>query len=185
MLHSDNVNKKNSTIKSAVDAWYKKYLGNYTSYLEDTIFCNNRSVVEYNGWSSKSLNGLSSHLTFEGYNTNKNLYCKNVTDRFSVGNEKAKLKYPVGLLTSDELDLIGNDDAMAAGTSSHLLTPYQFYTSSGSSSASYLYYDGRGFAGPQVIDQKDGVRPVISLASGTEYVSGDGSMENPYVVDTK
>lgn len=185
MLYSDNVNKKNSTIKSAVDAWYKKYLGNYTSYLEDTIFCNNRSVVEYNGWSSKSLNGLSSHLTFEGYNTNKNLYCKNVTDRFSVGNEKAKLKYPVGLLTSDELDLIGNDDAMAAGTSSHLLTPYQFYTSSGSSSASYLYYDGRGFAGPQVIDQKDGVRPVISLASGTEYVSGDGSMENPYVVDTK
>ena len=81
--------------------------------------------------------------------------------------------------------MIGNDDAMAAGTSSHLLTPYQFYTSSGISSASYLYYDGRGFAGPQVIDQKDGVRPVISLASGTEYVSGDGSMENPYVVDTK
>ncbi|MBR1718286.1 MAG: hypothetical protein IJ715_03345, partial [Bacilli bacterium] len=52
MLYDDNVNTTNSTIKSGVDAWYKQYLSDYSDYLEDTIFCNDRSQSNQsnNGW---------------------------------------------------------------------------------------------------------------------------------------
>ena len=43
MLYNNDVNQINSTIKSGVDAWYKKYILPYDSYIEDTIFCNDRS----------------------------------------------------------------------------------------------------------------------------------------------
>ena len=33
------------------------------------------------------------------------------------------------------------------------------------------------------VKNDSGIRPVISLKPGTKYTTGDGSMENPYVVD--
>ncbi len=33
------------------------------------------------------------------------------------------------------------------------------------------------------VESDSGIRPVISLKPGTKYTTGDGSMENPYVVD--
>ncbi len=52
MLYKDDVNTNNSTIKSAIDNWYSNNMTQYTNYLEDTVWCNDRSMdnKESNGW---------------------------------------------------------------------------------------------------------------------------------------
>ena len=36
--------------------------------------------------------------------------CNNITDQFSVSNSKAKLTYPIGLFTTAETELLGNNN---------------------------------------------------------------------------
>ena len=49
-LYANDVNTKNSTIKTGIDAWYAKHLSNYDVYIEDTIFCNDRTILSLGGW---------------------------------------------------------------------------------------------------------------------------------------
>ena len=39
-----------SNMKTYIENWYRTNLNSYTSKLEDTIWCNDRTVYEYNGW---------------------------------------------------------------------------------------------------------------------------------------
>ena len=50
MLSADNVNQTNSDIKATIDNWYQSNMTSYTSKLEDTIFCNDRSISNLGGW---------------------------------------------------------------------------------------------------------------------------------------
>lgn len=178
MLTADDVNMTNSTMKNAVDAWYERYLLDYTDYLEDTIFCNDRSIRSLNGWNPNG-GSVSSYLQFKEYNVTSDLSCANITDQFSTQNEKAKLTYPVGLMTSPEMNLLGNSELRRTGQYYWLASPFYFnssiavgsgVTSSGSLNVNYGVYVANG------------VRPAVSLKPGTEYSSGNGSMESPYVV---
>ena len=88
----NNIN--DSIDKKAVDMWYEDNLMNYSDYLEETIYCNNRNVtnLESSGWNPNG--GLSTNkLQFDNSFSNSNLYCVNQTDQFSVSNLSAKLKY--------------------------------------------------------------------------------------------
>ncbi|MBR1937052.1 MAG: hypothetical protein IJ842_05090 [Bacilli bacterium] len=181
MLYDDGVNQVNSTMKSGVDAWYKHYLlEDYSDYLEDTIFCNDRSISSLGGWNPDG--GMTNtYLQFKNYNVSSDLSCTNTTDKFSVSNNKAKLTYKVGLMSSSEINILNNDNVRKAGRYYWLASPYFFniiyyayscvVTSSG-----HLSNDGIYFS--------QGLRPAVSLKPGTVYLSGDGFMEHPYVVDT-
>lgn len=180
MLYADDVNKYDSTVKKSIESWYKDNLSNYTQYLEDTIYCNNRNIRNLHGWNAN--NGSvteSDYLEFEGFGLPSNLYCSNVTDRFSVSNSKAKLKYPVGLMSLDEMNLLNNDNAINNSYFSGywLMSPAAFYLSGA------MQTEIQSNIGLDYVEYNNGVRPAISLASGTGYTSGDGSMEKPYVVD--
>ena len=178
MLSADNVNTTNSTIKTVIDNWYKQNMLSYTSYLEDTIFCNDRSIRELGGWNP---NGGStfSVLRFKEYSVGSDLSCTNETDKFSVSNPKAQLTYPVGLASSPEMNLLGNDTLRKTGQKYLLASPISFDIGemtwnavNESGAIKNNYYNS-------------GVRPSVSLAPGTKYIAGgDGSMENPYVVNT-
>ncbi len=98
---------------------------NYTDYLEDTIFCNDRSIRSLNGWNPNG-GSVSSYLQFKEYNVTSDLSCANVTDQFSTQNEKAKLTYPVGLMTSPEMNLLGNNDLRETGEWYWLASPGYF-----------------------------------------------------------
>ena len=37
-------NTTNSTIKTVIDNWYSENIAEYTDYLEDTVWCNDRSI---------------------------------------------------------------------------------------------------------------------------------------------
>ena len=178
MLTADDVNTTNSTMKNAVDAWYERYLLNYTDYLEDTIFCNDRSIRSLNGWDPNG-GSVSSSLQFKKYNNyTSDLSCANITDQFSTQNEKAKLTYPVGLMTSPEIYLLGNGDLNEPKSLYWLASPYYF---DGDDAQGRIVYS-TGVLTNDFVSAAHGVRPAVSLKPGTEYSSGNGSMESPYVV---
>ena len=104
--------------------------------------------------------------------------CTNITDKFSTENNKAKLSYKTGLMTTSEATISNNANTIKTGRAYHLFSPCAI--------------NGNGIQGCIVgVNGKitndfglSGVRPVISLVSGSYYTTGDGSMANPYIVNT-
>ena len=187
MFYADDVNTINSTIKTGVDAWYEMNLLDYSSYIEDSIYCNNRTISEYWGWQNNGemhWPATSKYLHFSGdgiyYNINTNIYCNNVTDQFSVSNPKARLKYPIGLLTTFEAHLSNNYSSRVSPETYWLMSPNS-YTTAWGMFQNYVTNSGSVSSG-NIQGKRYGVRPVISLKAGMEYSSGTGAMDDPYIV---
>ena len=179
MLYDSGVNTINSIMKSGVDAWYKHYLlENYDDYIEDTIFCNDRSIRSLYGWNPDG-GSITAILVFKEYDITKDLSCVNTTDKFSVSNSSARLTYKVGLMSSPEMNILNNENARKTGQNYWLMSPDHFGENVFSR---VMRYDGAMIYSFQV-NSPYGVRPAISLIPEIEYTSGDGSMANPYVVD--
>ena len=105
----------NNTIKSTVDNWYSNNLVDYTSYIEDTVYCNDRSISNLGGWEQDG-GHTSTSLQFSPY-TRKNsktptLTCSRNLDKFTVSssNGNGALTYPIGLITADEAMYAGAAD---------------------------------------------------------------------------
>ena len=173
-------NTTNSIMKSGIDAWYKHYLlEDYDDYIEDTIFCNDRSIRALNGWNPDG--GMTNaYLQFKEDISTSDLSCTNTTDQFSISNNNAKLTYKVGLMSSPETNILNSTNARKTGQDYWLASPDYFngYCAVGS------YVRTGGIMGSYNVSIALGVRPAVSLATGTLYTSGDGSMANPYIVST-
>lgn len=182
MLHDNGVNQVNSTMKSGVDAWYKHYLlEDYDDYIEDTIFCNDRSIRALNGWNPDG-GSTTAYLQFKEYNVTSDLSCTNTTDQFSISNNNAKLTYKVGLMSSPEMNILNNSNARKTGQYYWLASPRYFTSSSGYGAGGRVVGTDGGMNG-SLVDYAYGVRPAVSLTPGIEYSDGDGSMANPYKVE--
>ena len=184
MLYADDVNKNDSTIKAYIDSWYEsKIKGKYEDKLEDTVFCNDRSILSLNGWNPNggSTSISSSYLRFKNYNSVTSLVCANETDRFSMSNSKAKLKHPIGLLSLSELSLAGYSNANGHyfnnGQVVWLASPNDFRNFY----AVVRLASSGGFTNDFVYNSR-GVRPSVSLKPNTEFTDGDGSFTNPFVI---
>ena len=180
MLYANDVNKNDSTIKKYIDSWYENNLASYEDKLEDTVFCNDRSISKLNGWDPNGGSTIS-YLQFKNYNrSNQSLVCANETDSFSVSNLKAKLNYPIGLLSVPELSLSGYG-------SSHYLNNGNFVWLASPSDFGDSYYalvvgaSTSGFS-RSYVNGSAGVRPSVSLKPNTYFSSGDGSFTNPFVI---
>ena len=181
MLYADNVNTKDSAIKTYIDSWYESNLASYQDKLEDTVFCNYRSMnnESLNGWNPNG-GSTSTILEFKNYNTNnQSLVCTNETDRFSMSNPKAKLKYPIGLLSLPELKLAGYGSShyYNNGQEVWLAYPSDLYNNS-----TYVGLTGSGGFVVNIVNDSNGVRPSVSLKPNTYFSSGDGSFTNPFVI---
>ena len=169
-----NINVYSSQIKDVIDHWYKSTLLNYTNYLDsDAVYCNNRKIVNMGGLNPNgdNLNGITFKTAL--YGDFYDLNCDNILDRFSVGNNKAKLTYPVGLITSSERTLMQSSYAKN-DTDYWTMTPYgdekiHSVNGSGEDMTDYNNY-GRN------------VRPVITLKKGTKITKGTGKENDPYIV---
>ena len=181
MLYADDVNSTNSVVKTVIDAWYQNNLSSYSNYLEDTVFCNDRTIDTYAGWNPNGGNINDLSLYFHNNNA-MDLSCTNDTDRFSTLNNKAKLTYPIGLANLPEFVYINNLIPLTTGQTYWLMTPGGLYFPNGSLGMFAIYSSGRPHT--MITENEYGVRPVISLKPGTEYASGDGSKNNPYIVST-
>lgn len=179
MFNSSTTNSKDSTIKQLVESWYAHSLSSYTSYLADTVYCNDRSIKSLGGF-NPSGGSLYSPLTFNG-TSNTSLLCSNEADRFSVSNSVAPLKYPIGLLSGAEANLLGNNKVRASGSKYWLMSP----SSLTGTSIGQFVVEATGTLNSTVsINSSNYIRPVITLKGSLTLVSGDGSVTSPYVVST-
>ncbi len=191
-MTTESDNSTPSNIMTEIDKWYEENLkGTYGSMLEDTIWCNDRTISDYGGL-DKDGDGVSKSLYFSPYarrNSQPSLTCSNPNDRFTVSGEvgNGKLTNPVGTITMDEARYAGAYSTTTNKTyylytngSYWLASPYNFYHSGASEffvhSNGSLYYN-------YVYTSSYGVRPAVSLKPGTLYSSGDGTPEQPYIVD--
>ncbi len=180
-------NTNSSTIKKYIDNWYASNMMNYTDYLENTDWCNDRSF--YSGsLKGKDEDAGTEDTYFGAYGRNFSSYkpsvvCPNENDRLRVGNG---LTYPVGLLTADELTMSGHGWG-GYSNKSYLYTNQIVWAGSPHSFNGYLAYEfyvsSRGFLSSYRVDYTYGVRPSISLASGIRTSGGDGTATDPYTLE--
>ena len=192
MFNGSNVNANNSDAKTKVDNWYNSNLSSYTSYIEDTIYCNDRSISELNGWNPYG-GDITKYLYFSPYtrlfiNHNPSLVCSREQDRFTVSNTNGNgaLTYPVGLITSDEIMYAGGKESQANGI--FYLYNYQHYWTGSPSMFTFynaygLYVFNTGKMNFDYVYHFYFLRPVISISPSTTVVAGDGTMTNPYIID--
>ncbi len=179
MFNSSATNSKDSIIKQLVESWYAHSLSSYTSYLADTVYCNDRSIKSLGGF-NPSGGSLYSPLTFNG-TSNTSLLCSNEADRFSVSNSVAPLKYPIGLLSGAEANLLGNNKVRASGSKYWLMSPSSL---TGTSIGQFVVESTGTLNSTVSINSSNYIRPVITLKGSLTLVSGDGSVTSPYVVST-
>ena len=183
-----------STIKTAIDNWYKDNLNtNYGKYLSTTaVYCNDRT---YTVSGSNTFFGARTRLY-----TNKtpSYDCTATEDKFTVDSStgNGKLTYPIALMTADEISYAGG----LYGTNAP--TWYYYNSANGSSTGStywwllspdYCIGSGAGvfvvngssypgYLGSYGVNGASGVRPVISLKSCIKYSTGNGSASDPYTI---
>ena len=194
-------NSTNSTAKTAIDTWYQANMTDYTSQLEDTVFCNDRSYdISGTGWdkdTSNIVDNATKALIFNGAkrllsdfttNTTPTLVCQNANDKFTVSSNKGNgaLTYPVGLITADEIIYAGADGNFSSNTSFYLYNRYTNWALSpaafdGGDAGVFGLHSVGGLSG-DVVDDGYGLRPVVSLRPGTTISSGIGTSSSPYIV---
>ena len=200
-------NTNDSVVKTAVDNWFKNIFStyftnlnkNYNDYLEDTVWCNDRSINMLGNESNKVGSGwdpdsgtISNYLWFSAYGRittgTPRLDCPNKNDAFTVNdikNGNGSLTYPVGLLTADEVSLAGGGGKTWSSDKNYYLYSGKYWWIM----SPYYYGDGTfydinivsdGYCSRPYISSEYGVRPSISIKPNVKMNSGDGSEASPY-----
>ena len=180
-------NSNNSAIKNMLDVWYKDNLLNYSIYLSDETFCNDRSINWGTGYLiSTTTYGAQGRLYEKKI---PSLKCTQDNDRFMVSNTIAKLDYPIALITADEVALAGGvydienrSYYLYNGQRYWTLSPFHF-TSYYSHADIWFVTSSGGLIGNNSTTSF-GVRPVINLKANIKITSGDGTSISPFKIAT-
>ena len=189
MLFDEYVNTNDSLAKSKIDTWYRNNILNtdYEQYLEDTIYCNNRTIGNYGNWLPNNSNtkwGMY-YATYMNRMKTADLTCPNERDRFTVSSSigNGKLTYPIGMLTASEAFLANDGNQtnsyLKSGNTFFTMSPSTFYRENQSAIAitpSGVYNESA------LVWYGFGLRPVISLSPDVEIDSGTGSILDPYIL---
>lgn len=196
-----HTNTNDSELKKFLDTWYENNLKNYTAYLVDDGFCNDRSVLETIG--NYGVSSMETH--YKGYAritaSLPSLKCSQSDDLFttssaSIGNKA--LIYPIATITADEVMLAGSSGGMFDGnwnktkeSANYLdigkeywtITPAGFFAPyEATSLVSGVFCVGtNGSLDDYWVYQLQGTRPVINLRSDA-IKSGNGEVNTPYKV---
>lgn len=200
---------------SATDDTMVEGKTDYSNRLEQEVFCNDREVAtgplkqSYDVAGGYELGKSRIYSTYAGYERNRtpvddsltasgknyvpSLGCANAErDLFSTASAEygnKALKYPVGMITTDETNMASFDNSKGYGgmnydsylnAGDHLLvaTPGTFFTTAGGSCSLGSCTGTADRDGTSAL-----VRPVISLKELTMFHGGDGTVDNPYIVE--
>ncbi len=192
-MFEGNINVKESNAKVKLDAWYKTNMTSYTSKLEDTGFCNDRTYYNFNtsGWNNNNSN-YDKWLNFSSMqrlsNRKLSLVCPRQLDKFSVSadNGNGKLTYPVGMITAEEIAFAGavlwqtnTSYYLYNGVNNWSFSPSSFYNWG----AYEFYLNSSGDFGNNSVAVSLGARPSISLKQGTVLSGGNGTSTSPFIVN--
>ena len=209
ILHIDfeggSANGTVSTLQAKINTWYNGNMTGYTDYLEDTIYCNDRSI--YNPWNltssianddnSKLNFGAKGRVAFTGEVT---IECKYKADSFTVSSEigNGALVNPVGTVSYDEAAFAGvawwkssADSFLNNGKVWWTMSP-GFISTTGVYNgiiSSQLDHVAVNWVGSKTTInsinyyQGGGVRPVISLKPNTVIKNGFGTVDKPFKIE--
>ncbi len=196
-------NTNNSTIKTVVDNWYKTNIVDkgYSSYVTNVVgFCGDRSLPAGVWGTNDNGDGVNNTPRTSYFGTYVR-YIKNVaqftcpepsrdlytTTDSSIGNKS--LTYPVGLISYDELVFAGMDQrhinklSWAYSTQHYWTMSPSHFAAAGGAARDWRLLSVGSLTGTWVIDDY-AARPVINLKSDVKIISGTGTANDPYVVDT-
>ena len=199
-----DINSTNSKIKDYIeDTWYADNMINYTNMLEPSAgYCNDRSSFSSSHLvadmvmpfvSSMSVSGqriyFGSHERNRYSGSSLTLNCpRGNIDLYTTGSAtdgNKQLKYPVALLTADEAVLAGTENGTYYRYLGNLSLNYWLLSPSRRDGASRMFLiDSSGVLTDTnfSISSELVVRPTISLKSSTGYISGSGTVTDPWVV---
>lgn len=200
---TNEANTNKSIVHTTVDNWYRDNMTAYTNSLEDTVWCNDRSLYDVGGW-GKNNDVLEISGEQDGkmvFNANYRVYiagqpglnCANKNDAFTVNDEvngNGDLDYPVGLMTLDEAVLAGfswykydsvSDNYLNNGKGWWLMSPSLVSANSVYVGVAYSVVDN--VTPVYVSNGLGGVRPMISLKSGLRILSGEGTSSKPFIIE--
>ena len=180
-------NVNNSSIKTYVDNWYKNNLNNYTDKLsKTTYFCNDRRITSGLGY-GMSITNYQPRTRF--LNGTVDLTCPQNADKFTVSSEtgNGNLTYPIGLITSDEAIAAGGK-YNSSNTLYYLYVGEYCYTMSAGALNNWIYSRNVKISSNGSIESGDnisneGVRPVINLDPDKITFTGNGTMQDPYILE--
>lgn len=189
----------NSTIMDYLEDWYDNYLSSYASFIEDTVWCNdkNRYSGSNSGYLNNGWNPTNGYIGYYWYYNSitriietfsPTMECR-IKDSFTVNSSASgngELNRPIGLITVDELLLAGLSQS-TENTNNYLFNDEDYWTMTPSqtgynSAMMWLLNKGNiDSIGRVHTDHK--IRPSISLRKEVVLTGGDGSSTNPYTVD--
>ena len=199
----EHANEINSAVKTYLeDTWYANNIKgtDYEQYLADAIYCNDRELYTGDGYGNNNTEYKSKERLRTG-TISPSLICNNIRDKFTVYNGlgNGKLKYPIGLITADEIIMAGTklgttntSNYLYIGNTFWSMTPHYFTKTFGTYIDVPIMFDmhhNGGFDWSRIHpDNKYGVRPVISLkADALKYnaYTSNGSKNYPFTVTGK
>ena len=196
-------NGTKSNLRTQLESWYNSNMTAWTSKLEGSAgWCNDRTTYSSDTTSSKTTSNIpyqtsSATVNFGAYirnatiNSHPTLRCPNDTGYDLLTTSNGYIGIPSAPLTADEASFAGSgygsgstffhaNSYLRSGGYFWLLSPY-YRSSSGGVTAFYVrqssnlsYFN---------ISGTEGVRPTISLTSGTTAVSGTGTAADPWIVN--
>ncbi len=192
VFFDSNVNINNSYIKNIVDNWYSQEISStqYENKLDDSIYCNKRSITEKGSFDPSNLNDDLHFINSQSYNI-VDFSC-DLNDSFTV-NKSSKgngnLTYPIALLTADEVVIAGgtyeeenSNFYLGSPYAWWLLTPISYYVGEMNPNT-FIAADGLYLIRSSFDDGDFGVRPAITLNSNMIITSGNGTSNSPFVID--
>ena len=210
-------NINDSTIKTKVDKWYEDNLKtNYANYLSDTLFCNDKTLASNGIGGVATQLGYGTNKTYYA-SVERLMYSTGTTSittakptfkcaesatkdysRFTVsvttlpnGNKtNGDLKYPIGLLSADEVAFAGAYKYGVANKSYYLYNSSitsDWWLSSpnyclGSNPRGWYVIGSGGIFSYVSVYYTNAFRPSINLKAELLVGGGDGTISNPYVI---
>ena len=195
-------NDNDSNVKTIIDNWYETDIigksdneGNLlTNYIVDGTFCNDRTFASNNIGDGYSLVPITYYSAYKRLHKDDNktatLKCSQDSDRFSMTSSRGNgdLTYPVALITADEVALAGgrqglkNEDYyLRTNNYYYTMTPARFIAADTLAYVYNVYPTGELNLWGSVASWY-GVCPVINIRSDVLISQGDGTIQNPFIL---
>ena len=188
-----------SNAKSNIEGWFSSVITR-ANELEDTIYCQDKTIIS-GPLKSKDSPWEGNIAKFGAYERlldlgddgdyNPSIDCAQKSDSYTVNeseNGNGFLRYPVGMISADELALVGYSYSNTNDGSNQWFAGSQEWTMTPG------WYESR-FDGPLMISWNNQmilrgvrgsyslqIRPVVSLKAGMVVAEGDGSAATPYKI---
>ena len=198
------VNIVSSDMKKFLETWYKNNLNNYTQFIEDNMFCNDKTPsidgkaidddMEFAVQDRNYYTNYYATPTLKCAEKSNNDYSRYTVNKYKLSNgnyTNGDLTYPIGLLNADELTFLGTypdipnsytyyyNEEVTGENYKWLLSPEAFSSVPGVSV--FNGYWGCNGGGAETTGDYI-VQPVINLKSNVIITKGDGTENNPYEI---